>query len=106
MLTQIIDRPTRVNNTLDLFLTNNDRVIRNIETEETRLSEHMTVKINLLYDMKSPAPPSSPSFDKDSFRSLDLQKADFAKINNILSEVDWDNLYQLCDNDPDGNDFV
>ena len=107
MLTQVVDCPTRENSLLDLFLTNNDRVICNIETDKTTLSDHKAVKINLLYNIKTPNSSSTvPSFEDDSFRSLDLQKADFAKINNLLSEVDWDALFDLCNDESDGNNFV
>ena len=106
LLLQVVDRPTRGQNTLDLFFTNNNRVIRNIETENTTLSDHDLVKINLLYNMKSPPTPSAPHFKEHTFRSLDLQKADYPKINDLLSDVNWDELFHLCDHDTDGNSFV
>ena len=106
LLLQVVDRPTRGKNTLDLFLTNNDRVIRNIETENTTLSDHDVVKINLLYNIKSPPTSSAPHFEEHTFRSLDLQKADYSKINYLLSDVNWDELLHLCDQDKEGNDFV
>ena len=106
MLVQIVDRPTRKQNTLDLFLTNNDRVIRSIAVEETALSDHDLVKINLLYNIRSPTKPPPPCFEDNSFRSINLQKADYTRVNEILSDVDWDVLLELCDKDPDGNDYV
>ena len=106
MLDQVVDRPTRDQNTLDLFLTNNSRVIRNIEADKSTLSDHSIVSVNLLYNMKAPSLSSTPSFEDNTFRSLDLQKADYSQINSILSEVDWDALYLLCDDDTGGNDFV
>ena len=68
MLIQVVDRPTREQNTLDLFLTNNDRVIQNIEVNKTALSDHDLVKINLLYNMKTAATPPTTSFEDNSFR--------------------------------------
>ena len=106
MLSQVIKHSTRGQNTLELFLTNNIRIIRNVQTEKTALSDHDIVKINLLYNMKSPPASPSPHFKDSSFRSIDLQKADFPKINSILSEIDWDNLFQICEQDPEGNEFV
>ena len=50
------------------------------------------------------APP--PSFDENSFRSINLHKADYIKMNELLSDVDWDALLDLCSNDPSGNEFV
>ena len=106
MLLQIVDHPTREQNILDLFLTNNDRVIRNVEVEKTPLSDHDLVKVNLLYNIRTPNKVPPPSFEENSFRSIDLQKADYGQIKQILAEVDWDALYELCNNDPGGNEFV
>ena len=41
MLVQAVDKPTRNGNTLEPFLTNNERILRNIEVQE--LSDHMTL---------------------------------------------------------------
>ena len=106
MLLQIVDQPTRGNNILDLFLTNNDRVIRNVEVAKTDLSDHDLVKVNLLYNMKAPVKPHVSSFESQSFRSIDLRKADFEVINQALADIDWDTLFNLCSQDSSGNDFV
>ena len=106
MLLQIVDQPTRGNNILDLFLTNNDRVIRNVEVAKTDLSDHDLVKVNLLYNMKAPVKPHVSSFESQSFRSIDLRKADFEVINQALADIDRDTLFDLCSQDSSGNDFV
>ena len=106
MLLQIVDQPTRGNNILDLFLTKNDRVIRNVEVAKTDLSDHDLVKVNLLYNMKAPVKPHVSSFESQSFRFIDLRKADFEVINQALADIDWDTLFDLCSQDSSGNDFV
>ena len=106
MLLQIVDQPTRGNNILDLFLTNNDRVIRNVEVAKTDLSDHDLVKVNLLYNMKEPVKSHVSSFESQSFRSTDLREADFEVINQALADIDWDTLFDLCSQDSSGNDFV
>ena len=92
----------------ELFLTNNDRVIRNIDVQETKLSNHGgLVSVNLLHNcMTETSPTSLPAFEKDSFRSLNLHKTDFVKMNNILNDIDWDALFQLCSDDLSGNSFI
>ena len=45
-------------------------------------------------------------FEESLFHSLDLQKADYSKINELLSEVNWDNQFQSFRHDSGGNDFV
>ena len=109
MLTQVIDKPTRNGNILELFLTNNDRIIRNIDVQETKLSDHDLGSVNLLHNcMTETSPTSLPTFEKDSFRSLNLYKTDFVKVNDhdILNDVNWDALVQLCSDDLSGNSFI
>ena len=82
------------------------RVIRNVEVAKTDLSDHDLVKVNLLYNMKAPVKPHVSSFESQSFRSIDLRKADFEVINQTLADIDWDTLFDLCSQDSSGNDFV
>ena len=106
MLTQVVDIPTRNGNILELFVTNNDRIIRNIDVQETKLSDHGLVSVNLLHNcMTETSPTSLPTFEKDSFRSLNLHKTDFVKVNDLLNDVNWDALFQLCSDDLSGNSF-
>ena len=105
MLHQVVNTPTR--NILELFLTNNEKLIRNVSAQYTHLSDHRVVFINLLTDLKSQSPPSPvPTFEDHTFRSLNIHKADFIKMNSILPEIDWDLLRDQCHADPDGNLFV
>ena len=106
ILVQIVDKPTRNGNILELFLTNNERIIRNIDVTETKMSDHDLVSVNLLYNCMSDATSSpQPNFEESSFRSLNLHKTDIVRMNAILSDVDWDTLFELCD-DPEGNSFI
>ena len=108
MLIQVVDKPTRNGNILDLFLTNNDRIIRSIDVHKTKLSDHDLVSVNLLYNCLSDISPNNlPSFEEDSFRSLNLHKTNFTSVNDILADVDWDDMSDLChDDDADGNSFI
>ena len=107
MLHQVVNTPTRDRNILELFLTNNERLIRNVSAQDTPLSDYRVVFINLLTDLKSQSPPSPiPTFEDHTFRSLNIHKADFIKMNSILSEIDWDLLRDECHADPNGNLFV
>ena len=44
----------------------------------------------------SPDKSAVPAFDDNSFRALDFNKADFVKIKQDLSEIEWDQLLDLC----------
>ena len=107
MLYQVVNTPTRDRNILELFLTNNERLIRNVSAQDTPLSDHRVVSINLLTNLKSQSPPSPiPTFEDHTFRSLNIHKADFIKMNSMLSAIDWDLLRDQCHSDPDGSLFV
>ena len=85
-LIQCVDRPTRKDNLLDVVMTNNEDMIRRIQTEETVMSDHNFVICNLAM---------SASFANDSdyvrkgFNALNLHKADWETINEELEAVDW-----------------
>ena len=107
MLHQVVNTPTRDRNILELFLTDNKRLIRNFSAQDTPLSDHRVVFINLFTDLKSQSPPSPiPTFEDHTFRSLIIHKSDFIKMNSILSEIDWDLLRNQCHDDHDSNLFV
>ena len=102
-----VNTPTRDRIILELFLTNNKRLIRNVAAQDTPLSDHRVVFINRLTDLKSQSPTSPiPTFEDITFRSPNIYKADSIKMNSILSEIDWDLLRDQCHADPDGNLFV
>lgn len=95
-LSQYVDVTTRQNNILDLCLMNTDRMILNISSDPTKLSDHKVVNITTKYPLdtipKAQATPSEPH----TFRSLNMQKADFEKVQQHLQTVDWDVLRESC----------
>ena len=107
MLAQVVNTPTRENSILELFLTNNERIIRNVAAEDTPLSDHRVVIVNFLIDLKSNSlPQSTPKFEDHTFRSLNIHKTDFGQMNTMLSDINWDFLHGICSDDPDGSLFV
>ena len=96
LLSQYVSQPTREKNILDLFLTNNTNLVLQTSSEETPLSDHNIVSIQTTYNLKSKQTFNIPDFSDHTFRSLNLQKADFDKINSQLSSIDWDNLKSIC----------
>ena len=99
LLNQLIDKPTRGNNILELFITNNDHIISNIQSIETPLSDHNIVKINMTYNILSPQKKKEIKIPRDSFRSLCLKKAKFSDINEHLKTINWDELKDICSPD-------
>ena len=94
LLTQYVNVPTRVNNTLDLLLTNDVNLVQHVSADNTIISDHNIVNVltsdfipssNTLEDM--------PNDEEEvNFHNLNLNMADFDKINQGLACVDWDDM--------------
>ena len=96
LLSQYVNEPTRGRNILDLFLTNNPNFVLQIKSEETSLSDHNIVSIQATHNIKAKNINNRPQFENHTFRSINLQKADFQQINLQLSSVNWDYLKSIC----------
>ena len=87
-LSQYVDIPTREENILDLCLTNNDRLIYNVKSEYTMLSDHNTVDIMLSageLDFDKASGSSTPPLS--GFPSLNLFDADFTAIHEEIRKI-------------------
>eukprot|EP00116_Pleurobrachia_bachei_P001755 sb/3462017/ len=106
-LSQMVDKPTRGNNILDIILTNSPQYIAAITTEDSKISDHRVVECTLGFNPLVEKPPQTTNWDHMTFRGLNLHKADFELMNEDLSGVDWDNLQNVCDEsgDPTGEKF-
>ena len=95
-MSQYIDVTTRINNTLDLCLMNTDKLVLNVTSEETKLSDHKLVNITTQYPMdaipKAHITPSEPH----KYRALNMQKANFDQVSSHLQTIDWDHLRESC----------
>ena len=96
LCTQHVFDPTRLNNVLDLYISNSEDLVSHVSVSETSLSDHRRVEIFLSYNPCSFAPPNPPDFIDSTFRSLEFHKADFGGINEMLSSVDWAALMGIC----------
>lgn len=98
-LSQYVLEPTRLNNCLDLCLSNALSLVTHVSVSDTPLSDHRLLEIFLSHDPCRPDPSVPPDFSVSSFQSLDFYRADFDRINNLLDSVNWDELWELCDPD-------
>ncbi|KAL5248617.1 hypothetical protein ACHWQZ_G017709 [Mnemiopsis leidyi] len=97
LCTQHVLDPTRNNNVLDLYISNSEDLVSHVSTSDTHLSDHRLVEIFLSYNPCSMVAQDPPDFSISSFRSLDFQKADFSKINSMISSTKWAELFDSCD---------
>ncbi|KAL5259634.1 hypothetical protein ACHWQZ_G009922 [Mnemiopsis leidyi] len=92
LLNQVVTLPTRGDNKLDLVLCNNERLVSDVTSESTEMSDHDMVNVVLSFNPGSMEKAQASYLDEMSFRSLDFNRADFQKIDNVLQNVDWKEL--------------
>ena len=97
-LTQVVDKPTRGDNILDLLLTNVPRYVGEVQVSPTSLSDHHLVEVQLGFNLINPTNENMLQIDPFSFRALNYHEADFDGIEEDLSAVDWMELWDICDN--------
>lgn len=96
LLSQYVNTPTRNNNILDLFITNNSNLPLHTTTEDTKLSDHRLVTVVTRQSLKPLSPNKKPTFHNHSFRNLRIQTANLEPIRDQLNSVDWDTLRSVC----------
>jgi len=96
LLSQYVLSPTRGKSVLDLFITNNSRLVTNVQSESTRLSDHDMIDIMLAYNPVVMEKATIPKFNDESFRSLDFHKADYDSLRGMLGKVNWSHLRTSC----------
>ena len=96
LLEQYVHLPTRSHNTLDLFITNNKFLVRNVSATETPLSDHKLIEIMLSLEFEKINQTNGKSHTDKGFKDLDFQLADFDAINSQISQVPWSELFEVC----------
>ncbi|XP_042857768.1 uncharacterized protein LOC122244039 [Penaeus japonicus] len=96
-LSQYILEPTRLNNCLDLCLSNAPTLVTHVSVTDTPLSDHKLLEIFLSHNPCQSDPSVPPDFSVSSFRLLDFYQVDYDKINHLLDSVNWKELWALCD---------
>ena len=105
LLLQYVHAKTRLNNILDLFMTNDPHFVKLVQVTDLKISDHNLVQIfsasfsNLFSNSSNAAssPPLSPLPEIDfDFSKLNLNCADFETINKDFSNVNW---YEFVDDE-------
>ena len=79
-LEQCIHQPTRGNNILDLFLTNNFEIVRGVEIEDTEMSDHRLIALNVDLDLR-------PNENENT-----RQRNVLGGLNFMSDRVEWDKI--------------
>ena len=92
LLSQVVTVSTRGNNTLDLVLCSNDRLVSDVTCEATEISDHDMVNVLLSFNPGLMEEAQASYLNEMSFRALDFNRADFEPIIEILNRVNWKDL--------------
>ena len=101
LLCQIVNKPTRrdpisgTENILDLVITNNGDLFRDVDVLPTSMSDHDSVSIILSQHFNYASVKGQEILQKDTpvgFNSLNFHKADYNEINADLCKINWDSL--------------
>ena len=94
LLSQYVNVPTRENNILDLFLSNDPNLVQHVSADSTIMSDHDY--INIFSTDFIPSSNSSNNIQEENdqlnFKKLNFHKSDFDKITESLASVDWDTM--------------
>ena len=60
-LSQYVDKPTRMNTLLDLVLTNDINLVKQVKAEDSELSDHKMIIVKSNFGLK-PTTPTNPVF--------------------------------------------
>ena len=87
LLSQQVRSPTRAHNILDLFFTNNERMVVDVRVEETSLSDHRLVMVETTIGIET-LPRSIP---QEGLAGLNFhnRRTDWVAIWNEINEIDW-----------------
>ena len=96
LLNQMVTVPTRGQNTLDLVLCNNDRLISDVKAVPTDISDHNMVSVLLSFNPGMMEDAQATYLDEMNFRSLDFNQTDFSQLNEIFDTVNWEKLRHSC----------
>ena len=96
---QMIEEPTRKENTLDLILTNEVNLVIMVEVNKSCYSDHDVIEMSTNYSLTEKEKCNIEQSEDIGFRSLNL-RAKTVKLKNItglIENIDWDKEFESRD---------
>ncbi|MCP4268390.1 MAG: hypothetical protein GY777_22910, partial [Candidatus Brocadiaceae bacterium] len=89
-LYQLVNKPTRGENILDLILATDDNLVNNVEVgDEFSSSDHRIISFNLKFNS---------DLGQESHEKIpDYKKANFAKLKTAIENRDWNSIHTTSD---------
>merc|ERR1711874_548932 len=91
---QVIDKPTRENNILELLYTNEIEMISEIETHKAKLSDHNKIIIQTEYEIKEKRNEEKKK-EEEGLRPLNIRSKN-VKWKDLLQELENTNWTEEC----------
>lgn len=89
LLSQYVNKPTRGDNILDIFCTNNPYLVNSVEVTSTEISDHRIVQLIISTDFDLLDNTNSGQEKFTGFAALDFSRADFNAISADIVSMDW-----------------
>ena len=95
-LTQQLMKPTRINNILDLYFTNNQDSITDYQVEKTIFSDHNLITINTAYRRSGRGEPENIPLESCPFAAYNFlsEKIKWEEVQRSASEVNWNHVME------------
>ena len=94
-MNQYVFSPTRYNNVLDLFVTDNPYLVTNVSCTDTEMSDHRLVEIMVSMTVYPPVNETKPR-NRYDFYNLDFSRADFDLLSSKFLAVEWSEMFASC----------
>ena len=96
---QIIEEPTRLENTLDLIFTNEVNLVTMIEVNKSRLSDHNIIEISTNYTTTDKQEINQMREESNILKTLNFhtKSVKWKDINRIIEETNWEQNFETKD---------
>ena len=93
-LQQMISEPTRMNNILDLFLTNNPEIVTNVKISNTVISDHRLITVDTCIEKSESHRRKREKLKGFASLNFNHKRIDWAKLNQELQMINWEEQLQ------------
>ena len=89
---QMIEEPTREENTLDLMFTNEINLVTQIEVTKSSYSDHNMIEMSTNYSLTEKENHNTEQSEDTEFRSLNFhaKTVKWKRITEMIEDIDWD----------------
>ena len=96
---QMIEEPTREENTLDLMFTNEINLVTQIEVTKSSYSDHNMIEMSTNYSLTEKENHNTEQSEDTEFRSLNFHSktVKWKRITEMIEDIDWDQDFESRD---------